>query len=366
MGKPVIKEIYLFRSISCLVVVLIHAISNYLWVFANNDISTTKGLELIQTLLMFATPMFVFISEFVLAYNYKKVLPNGFFKKRIKFIFIPFLTMGIFYAITSSYQNGVSGILVQSLKNIFLGDYHGYFILIIFQFYLLHYFFHRIEKRYSPVKVISISLLINLVYLSFFNFVPAPNMPYANLIWDRLSWIPLFGWLSYFVIGYYAGVYYDDFKKIVIKTKNYSVISLILTAIISVSFTYLGILPEITSKRVDILLYTLILIIVMFYFMFKISNVPNILMIVNNYSFGIYLLHPFSQAIVTKVFLMLGISNLFILIPVYLLVGVILSILITYFANKIKIGTFFVGKVNIKHSFLTAKSPIANSQSRSE
>ena len=62
------------------------------------------------------------------------------FNKRIRYILIPYTVMGLFYALQYTYQEEdfLHAFVLQSAKNIFLGDFHGYFILIIMQFYILH------------------------------------------------------------------------------------------------------------------------------------------------------------------------------------------------------------------------------------
>lgn len=63
----------------------IHAISS-----AVNNYNMRSNVELqsignylfaIQLLLMYGTPMFIFISEFIISFSYKDRLPQNFFKK---------------------------------------------------------------------------------------------------------------------------------------------------------------------------------------------------------------------------------------------------------------------------------------------
>lgn len=83
MAKNLVNEIFLLRAFACLAVVVIHSINS---VFANFGIrkvpeymEINNVLFVIQILLMFGTPMFVFISEFILANAYKGDAPKGFF-----------------------------------------------------------------------------------------------------------------------------------------------------------------------------------------------------------------------------------------------------------------------------------------------
>lgn len=91
-----VKEIFVIRFISCLSVVLLHAISMVLMVRADMLGDTVfRVVESFRTLLMFSTPAFIFISEFLLAHAYPGGVPEGFLKKRFKTIFIPFLFIAV-------------------------------------------------------------------------------------------------------------------------------------------------------------------------------------------------------------------------------------------------------------------------------
>lgn len=86
--KSKVQEIIILRSIACLTVVFIHAITR-----SPSTFDSVNKMDIVfsylQLLLMYGTPMFVFISEFVLAYNYKDRIPDKFISKRIKFILLP-------------------------------------------------------------------------------------------------------------------------------------------------------------------------------------------------------------------------------------------------------------------------------------
>ncbi len=74
-----VKEIFVIRFISCLSVVLLHAISMVLMVRADMLGDTVfRVVESFRTLLMFSTPAFIFISEFLLAHAYLAAFRKGF------------------------------------------------------------------------------------------------------------------------------------------------------------------------------------------------------------------------------------------------------------------------------------------------
>lgn len=147
-----IKEIFMIRCISCLSVVLLHIISMVLMLQAEALADISHTVDSFRTLLMFSTPAFIFISEFLLARSYPDGVPDGFLKKRGKVIFVPFLFIAAIDALlmTSAMGGEVTflAFVQKYLANVFLGNFIGYFILVIFQFYMLHMMFHEYLKKH--------------------------------------------------------------------------------------------------------------------------------------------------------------------------------------------------------------------------
>ncbi|OES44964.1 acyltransferase family protein [Domibacillus iocasae] len=350
--KSTVEEIFLIRAIACLCVVLIHALTVVVWNFPPASEQTRSMMMSGQLLLMFATPIFVFISEFVLSYNYKTSVPKGFFGKRIRFIFIPFVVMALFYAFLTASSDGIGAVWERTVENLFLARYHGYFILIIFQFYLLHALFARFLARLSPVPIITLSLFINAGYLSFFHFTE-PILS-ADL-WRFLYWIPFPGWLVYFTIGYYAGFYFEVFKKKLSRRKMWILLSWPAAAGLVLALHHSGLITEISSKRVDVMLLTISTILVLFLFAFHVKRLPGWVLLISQYSFGIYLLHPFAQKIIQWIVKPLDWSEHPAALTILLwTVGILISILLTSVLNRLPFGAYIVGKINKKQKKSTA------------
>uniref|UniRef100_UPI0026ED231A acyltransferase family protein n=1 Tax=Niallia circulans TaxID=1397 RepID=UPI0026ED231A len=274
MKKEIINEIFLLRSISCLAVVLIHSIGFALENVDHYNSLDEKMLAIIRTILNFGTPTFIFISEFLLAKSYPDKVPKGFFIKRFKFLLIPYIFMAFFYALIDIQNNEMrflfSNILIETFKNIFLADYTGYFVVIIFQFYILHTLLNKTLKKYKPTMVLSISLLINLIYLGFFNF----TNPLSEYIWYYSSWMPFVGWVFYFTMGYYCGTHYRYFKTLLNKYKLSVYIMPILTLIFVLGLRYMGLLTIPSSKTVGILIFTPAMICLIVHLSLKMKRIP--------------------------------------------------------------------------------------------
>ncbi|ADH99445.1 acyltransferase family protein [Salisediminibacterium selenitireducens] len=292
-SNGLVKEIFVLRSVGCLSIVLLHSIFIALQTGAvSMGHMQVTLLDSLQLLLNFGTPMFVFISEFIIAYSYRqKPIPNSFFSKRFKFIFLPYLTMALIYALPF-FHLGLDTWSQKAVMNIFVGDYHGYFILIIFQFYLFHYYFSGWLKRLKPLKVIGTAFVINLLYVAFFNFVPPPNDSAAVLyIWERFFWIPMFGWIFYFMIGFYAGTYYETFLSLLKKYRVWVMMLPVITTVVMLWLYHTEILTVNTSKRVDILFQTTAVSLLLFYLVNRMKYPWPFMVFISRYSFGIYLWH---------------------------------------------------------------------------
>lgn len=344
--RSTVEEIFFIRAIACLCVVLIHALTVIVWNFPPASDNVRSVIVTGQLLLMFATPIFIFISEFILSYNYKTTVPAKFFKKRIQFILIPFVVMAFFYAWLTAAPEGIEAVWARTVDNLFLAQYHGYFILIIFQFYLLHVFLARFLARLSPVPVIAVSLGVNAAYLIFFNFTEP--MLSADL-WRFLYWIPFPGWLVYFVIGFYTGLYFEAFKKQVNKRKALILLFWLLSAAMVIAIYQNGFLTEISSKRVDVMFLTMSTILLLFLAAFHVKRVPRWIVLISQYSFGIYLLHPFAQRMIQWAVKPFDWSERSAGLALLLwLSGIMIPILLTYILNQLPFGHYAVGKIGAK------------------
>src|SRR5690606_21810644 len=124
--------------------------------------------------------------------------------------------MSLFYAAleTSALQLSVHpNLFLNFLNNFFLGDFHGYFIIIIFQFYILHIIFTKYLSHFSPKLMLIITFTINFSYLAFFNFVEPFNIPFAENIWTQKSSLPFLGWVFYFALAFYGGRNAKEFLR---------------------------------------------------------------------------------------------------------------------------------------------------------
>ncbi|MDM5300936.1 acyltransferase family protein [Bacillus subtilis] len=343
-----IKEIFMIRCISCLCVVLLHIISMVLMLQAEALANISHTIDSFRTLLMFSTPAFIFISEFLLARSYPDGVPDGFLKKRGKVIFVPFLFIASIDALlmTSAMGGEVTflAFVQKYLANVLLGNFIGYFILVIFQFYILHIIFHEHLKKASPKWVLSISFVVTAAYLSYFSAAsPAPASEEGGAF--PFFWVPFTGWLFYFCLAYYCGKEYKRFLALLNQYRWVIYGAALASATLVVTVSYGGETGMISSKRPDIMLYSTSVIFLCFHLFSNMKHVPKIVMFISNYSFSIYLLHAYFMIIGYVLFAnMPGIPA----VPAVLLLFAVCTagpILTSWALNKFKYGYLFVGKV---------------------
>ncbi len=364
MEKQHLSEITIIRSFACLSVVLLHSIKFIIGFDYQGSSIVNNVLFSIAGILAFGTPTFILISELIIAYAYPKKLPKDFFNKRLKNILIPFVVMAIFYAVIQNI-NSFKEISINILLNI-LGNYHGWFILVIFQFYLLHYFFTKYINRFNPKIVLGLSFIINSIYLSFFNFVQAPSSnKFILYLWDRGFWVPCLGWLFYFVLAYYCGKNYWKFSRIIKKNKVKVIIFLILSLGLHLYANSLGLFGP-GSKRVDMIFLTISCFFTLYIIAERIKTIPYFLQTVSRYSFGIYLVHFFYLLILSKLLTALPISLGNFGIIVLFVIGITASITTVKLVNKLPLGKYAVGNISRstkKKSFITVATKKTNASS---
>ena len=62
-----LNEINLLRAISCIAVVVTHSITNYVWTFDPSLFDQEKYITYLRFALLWATPVFVMISEVLIS-----------------------------------------------------------------------------------------------------------------------------------------------------------------------------------------------------------------------------------------------------------------------------------------------------------
>ncbi len=334
-----IPVVFWMRAISCLGIVMIHSIS--ITLSNNPNLVKNEWPTYLQVYLMFATPMFVFITEFLTAHKYGDTLKEGFFKKRLMILGIPYVLLNIFWTF-SKYDSANFLDFINNFMYVSIRGYSvTYFIVIIFQFYVLHYLFAKYLKNMKPILMITGSIIVTSIYWAIRLRVPAPDNIFGQLIWGKEGQTIFFGWLTYFLLGYYIGKNYTAFKN-VIQKYTVPIIGLLIVSVIFVYYTHTsGFNRAIGSKRVDTPIYTTSIILAFFLMSSFFTYVPKFILFISNFSFSIYLMH---LIFLNKMTMFSEVVYLDILYK--FIVAVSLSICVSYLFNLSKYGKYFIGNVN--------------------
>ncbi|MEX6218795.1 acyltransferase family protein [Mammaliicoccus sciuri] len=279
------------RAIFCLIIVGVHILSRYL-----NDVELQDHNRMIvvtfQILILFGTPCFIILSESLISMVYKDKLPKNFLVKRFKYIMIPYFSIGTFY-VYSKYKLGSNEESFWQLfkENLLIGDWDGWFVMAIFQFYILHLIFHKILSKANPIIMIVISFVISLTH----SYLMYNNDAYSNW-WN--DFYPLFHrtnilyWLFYFVFGYYLGKYYNEVLSFMEKKLKWLVVSIVILALSIIYSIYQNDVTFVQSNRYDIILYSSLVFIFVLVISKKLSKFNiSILFFIGEISFFIYLTH---------------------------------------------------------------------------
>jgi surface polysaccharide O-acyltransferase-like enzyme len=229
-------------------------LNGFLWTLFLNQISR------------FAVPMFFLISGFVLELNYDS--HPGFFsylKRRFSRIFVPYLVWSAFYFLFI-YTGGSSG---NFLIDLLTGgaSYQLYFIPTLCIFYLIFPLLHRFYNILSNKLVLAFLILAQFGLMSFDYYIKEFTYP------DPVR-VAILGY-SFFIIGMVSAHYKDQIIDFAVKAKNYLIGSVGVLGLYifmqgrNVYYNTYDIKAFYSQWRPDILVYTICLGIILFYFFGK-------------------------------------------------------------------------------------------------
>ncbi|MBM7577791.1 acyltransferase family protein [Jeotgalibacillus terrae] len=342
MARERIAGIDWLRAFACLSVVWVHSLSRALVTYDLPEASVELA-KMLQITFIFATPMFVMMSEYILSYSYPDRVPDGFWKKRISYILIPYFTIPFIYAGYFGFIGTFTweAIFDRAFNFILYASWHGYFILIIFQFYVLHFIFNRIHKYLNPYLMISLSILITMGYNLFFKNFSSPGGNW-DLIWNHYGIILFPGWLAFFTVAYFAGRYAGDIKPFLKKAGPGFIILTIIALLYCIDNVMDG-LTSISSRRNDVLIYTILLFMTVLSISVYIKKVPYLIKVISKYSFAIYLLHLLLLQVYAK-YLPYELSVIAFTFSVFVF-GVVASIAISWVLKWIPGSQFLIGQL---------------------
>ncbi|MFD3158645.1 acyltransferase [Haloimpatiens sp. FM7330] len=314
MKKSRILELDILRAIAFIFIVIQHTIG----VYSNSKMANFTDiliLKFIYEISKIGVPIFITLTGMVLFYRYYDDFNLvDFYKKRIKYIFIPYTIWCIPFLIIKNSPLTFKYITMEILSGNSWTHlwYMGMVLRIYLYFPLIIFFTRKLLKCSKTIKVIFLVL-----YFIFYWWVLKNN----NIISENIGiWIfknptkfqqkfinvtPVF-WSIYFVIGIYIIFVYEQFKKIIWKHRK--LLSTIYT--ITLVYSYYTSIKDKIGDPIPFIrfnhalhIFCCIISILFFYLIaLYISNFKNklyrFLKFTAEYSFPAYILHVFIVAVI--------------------------------------------------------------------
>ena len=359
-----IEEIIFLRGFAILAVIAIHTTGYFTEIKSYNTLVLLNLWTDIFS--QFAVPVFISISGFVLARNYRFDFSLiKFYKKRIHSIIPQYLIFSVLYTVFNNWaviqSNPLKSNFALLLNNILHSDasYHLWFFSIIIQFYILYPLIIKIYafcKRIDKAEfLLALLLIIQILWMvgihsSSFSFI-------------KLNFI---SFLFYFGLGIYASDHFDQFRKSANRlTPIYLIMSLALT-LGSSFFIIIGLTTGYSYNSIPAyffmgaeLVYPILRIatfLLFFDLAARLVGKKNILAKVvsriGDYSFGIYLIHIFfnQTAITILKGMAIDYSN-WIFYPIVFVVTVIFSYLAVRLISYMPYSYYLIGRRNKLKTF---------------
>lgn len=208
-----LPELAILRGMAILGVLSVHSTS-----YATVDMTNSRLYfiyNFFNIFMKYGTPTFIFLSSFVLFYNYysrpfDRTLVTSFYRKRLLYILLPYLLFSIFYFILQqvtyypdrTLSETVDKFVIQILTG--KAYTHLYFVFINVQFYLLFPLVLWLVKKWPAfikwTVPAGLAIQWGFVLLNKYEF-QVPN---------KGSWA--FSYFSYFMLGVFLGIYYPKLK----------------------------------------------------------------------------------------------------------------------------------------------------------
>ncbi|MHA0858353.1 acyltransferase [Paenibacillus sp. CMAA1364] len=215
--KERLPQLDIFRALAILAVLNVHASSYAAGVQALNS-PIYYVYNFMNIFFKYGTPTFIFLSGFVLFYNYyERPANNGliirFYRQRLKTIIIPYTIVSVCYFLYNQYimrtwiGTPVSDILV-SFRNAWLtgtAHTHLYYVFISIQFYLLFPFILKLLqwKPWIAKWIIPIAFTLQWGFV-FYN-------KYSLHIPNKGSYA--ISYLVYYMMGAYIAIHFNTIKS---------------------------------------------------------------------------------------------------------------------------------------------------------
>ncbi len=276
-----------FRGVAIIAVVAIHAIPWQLY-----RVETVLSY---RQLLNFAVPAFLFISGYWMSKKPIRTLDDyfNFLRKRFLRVFVPYLLWSlVFIGYNTIRTHDIN--VVQAVQKLLTGgaSFHFYFIIVIAQLYILTPLLQHLNHRpygFVPVLILNILTLCALYFFRLHGITALHDSYYT--VHD-----PFFSWVIFYQFGLFVGTRDNEIS---IPQNMYRTVLLSVLASLAVSdWEALFISSKFDNWQLAIcglkyssFVYSSCVILGFLVLRRCLKTWPRFLVILGDYSFGIYLVH---------------------------------------------------------------------------
>jgi len=289
------NEISLLSVLYCLLVIFIHCTGGAVSLLPFDNLARFV-LYTFWKLSSFVVQGFIFLSAMKHFMKESSKPYHLFILDKLKKIFLPYVLWCLVYYFSYVAVDMYVYDTGKLLKGIFIGDIcgHFYYIIIIMQFYLLFPLWKKLFKKDNVLIVLPAVILFSAVCAQGLPIIINVMFPNFNFIYnDRL----FSTYLVYWAFGCYAGLYYEEFKALVLKNKGFICVMFALAALGNVALPHIAqkygySMPFLSDLQV---LYSIMAIVFTFMIALMIRETKfaksAVITSVDRASYGIYLSH---------------------------------------------------------------------------
>lgn len=218
-----LAEVEVLRALGAAGVMLIHT-NSAVFSYAPPDSLAGIVFTFADQLSRFSVPLFLFLSGLLLALGYqgRRFETGRYLKNRLLSALLPYAVWTLLYLLQHSVLNllqraplaasfaplSPNSVITHLLRG--TAQYHLYFMLIAFQFYLLFPLLRWLLPRISPLALALGGSALSLGMTGYHFYTRAPLAPWLAAIDSRL-FIHFAPWLGFFALGMAAGARYEGF-----------------------------------------------------------------------------------------------------------------------------------------------------------
>lgn len=299
------NEISLLNVLYCLIVIFIHCISSAVVSLSPGTVSHAIVFTL-SKMSTFVVQGFIFLSGLKHFLKEDSASYGRFLCAKLKAIILPYIIWCGIYFIYFSLVNNTPFEFTALIKGILTGNlcYHLYYIVILSQLFILFPLWKKLFTKENALIILPAVTILTSVCTNGLPGIIKVFLPNVDFIYnDRIFTT----YLLYWTLGCYAGIYYNEFTKALIKSKKTVCIMFTTVSFFNVYLSYASIkgthyIPVLGSMHI---LYCICAVLFTYLTALWLKDSPliksTLFRIINKSSYGIYLSHSLFLAVTDSV-----------------------------------------------------------------